>query len=99
MAQADRRLIMMARRSADERIGLLLLELAAADVRSDPAAAAPRVVQTHAELAQAAAMARPHVSVTLGRFRRKGLISYRRHEPIAVDMERLRVYLEHLEAS
>jgi len=39
-------------------------------------------------------MTRPHVSVTLGRFRRKGLIKYRRHESILVDVRRLRAYLD-----
>jgi CRP-like cAMP-binding protein len=75
-AQADRRLIMMARRSADERIGLLLLEQASAD-RQDVPRGCGKVTHTRAEIAQAAAMTRPHVTVTLGRFRRKGLIRYR----------------------
>jgi len=95
LAQADRRLVMMARRSADERIGLLLLEHADTDPRQAPRGFG-MVTRTHAEIAQAAAMTRPHVSVTLGRFRRRGLIRYRRHEPIAVEIDRMRLYLERL---
>jgi CRP-like cAMP-binding protein len=95
LAQADRRLVMMARRSADERIGLLLLEHAETDPRHRGFGT---VTRTHAEIAQAAAMTRPNVSVTLGRFRRKGLIRYRRHEAIVVEIDRMRAYLERLDA-
>jgi CRP-like cAMP-binding protein len=97
LAQADRRLVMMARRSADERIGMLLLEHADTDPRHAPRGFGT-VTRTHAEIAQAAAMTRPHVSVTLGRFRRKGLIRYRRHEAIVVEIDRMRAYLERAEA-
>jgi CRP-like cAMP-binding protein len=99
LAQADRRQIMLARRSADERIGMLLLDHVhvAADAQPSPSGFG-RVTLTHSEIARAAAMTRPHVSVTLGRFRRKGLIKYRRHEPILVDVQRLRAYLEQFEA-
>ena len=97
LAQADRRLVMMARRSADERIGMLLLEHANIDPRHAPRGLGT-VSRTHAEIAQASAMTRPHVSVTLGRFRRKGLIRYRRHEGIVVEIDRMRTYLRRLEA-
>ncbi len=96
LAQADRRLIMLARRSADERIGLLLLDYASATPQSADGFGA--VSLTHAEIATAAAMSRPHVSVTLGRFRRKGLVQYHRQESIRVDVERLRAYLEQFDA-
>jgi CRP-like cAMP-binding protein len=98
LALADRRLIMLARRSADERIGLLLLDRAVVEVMPDArdtaGPAKGTVTLTHAEIATAAAMSRPHVSVTLGRFRRKGLITYTRQESITVDVQRLRVFLE-----
>lgn len=97
LAQADRRLVMMARRSADERIGMVLLEHADTHPRHAPHGFGT-VTRTHAEIAQAAAMTRPHVSVTLGRFRRRGLIKYRRHEAIVVEIDRMRAYLERLEA-
>jgi CRP/FNR family transcriptional regulator, cyclic AMP receptor protein len=96
LAHADRRLIMMARRSADERIGLVLLEHAAPGGLPSTRGFGT-VTLTHAEIARVAAMTRPHVSVTLGRFRRKGLIRYRRYEAVVVDLERLRTYLERLE--
>ena len=88
---------MMARRSADERIGMLLLEHADTDPRHAPRGFGT-VTRTHAEIAQAAAMTRPNVSVTLGRFRRNGLIRYRRHEAIVVEIDRMRAYLERAEA-
>jgi CRP-like cAMP-binding protein len=95
LAQADRRLIMLARRSADERIGLLLLDRAAAAAEAEGAPSGfGQVTLTHVEIATAAAMSRPHVSVTLGRFRRKGLIKYRRNEAIVVNLQRLRTFLE-----
>jgi CRP/FNR family transcriptional regulator len=91
-AQADRRLLMLARRNADERIGLLLLEHAT--VRMEARSAdAELVTLTHAEIATAAAMTRPHVSVTLARFRRNGLISYDRQGPIGVHITKLREFL------
>jgi CRP-like cAMP-binding protein len=96
LARADRRLIMLARRSADERIGLALLECAATAPLSPDGFGT--VALTHAEIATAAAMSRPNVSLTLGRFRRKGLIKYRRHESIRVDVERLRTFLEQFDA-
>jgi CRP-like cAMP-binding protein len=98
LALADRRSIMLARRSADERIGLLLLDRATMDAPGIQEDRAPRgfgrVSLTHAEIAIAAAMSRPHVTVTLGRFRRKGLIKYRRQESMFVDVERLRAFVE-----
>lgn len=97
LARADRRLTMLARRSAEERIGLLLLDRAEAEAwRSSTGLGA--VTLTHAEIATEAAMSRPNVSVTLGRFRRKRLIKYRRHESIIVDVRRLRAYLEQFDA-
>jgi CRP-like cAMP-binding protein len=97
LAQTDRRLIMLARRGADERIGMLLLDQAAADAPSSPRGFG-RVTLTHAEIATAAAMTRPHVSVTFARFRRKGLIKYRRHESIFVNLKRLRTYVDQFDA-
>lgn len=96
LALADRRLIMLARRSADERIGMLLID--SATMQTEPTGrGVGKVTLTHAEIATAAAMSRPHVSVTLGRFRRKGLIKYRRQESILVDVPRLRAFLEQCE--
>jgi CRP-like cAMP-binding protein len=93
LANADRRLVILARRSSDERIGLLLLEHATIEPASWTSGIG-QVALTHAEIATAAAMTRPHVSVTLGRFRRQGLIAYRRHEAITVNVTKLRAYLD-----
>jgi CRP/FNR family cyclic AMP-dependent transcriptional regulator len=98
LARADRRLTMLARRTADERIGLLLLDRAEGEAEESGTGRGV-VSLTHAEIATEAAMSRPNVSVTLGRFRRKQLISYRRHESIVVDTQRLRAYLEQFDTS
>jgi Mn-dependent DtxR family transcriptional regulator len=40
---------------------------------------------SHNELAQLAGMNRPHVTVTMGRLRRRGLVQYDREGPVRVD--------------
>lgn len=48
---------------------------------------------SHEELAQLGAMSRPHVTVTMGRLRRLGLVRYERNLPLFVDVLRLTAYL------
>ncbi|MFN2394020.1 MAG: helix-turn-helix domain-containing protein, partial [Pyrinomonadaceae bacterium] len=48
----------------------------------------------HDELAQMAAMSRPHVTVTMGRLRRRGLVRYERSGPLVVDVEALAKYFD-----
>src|SRR5262249_35529609 len=102
---ADRRQIMLAHRSADEQIDLLLLDQAetSATTTSPTTSRIPRkfnrVSLTHAKIAVAAAMSRPHMSMTLGRFQRKNLIRYQQQESIFVDMERLQSFLDQFEPS
>ena len=51
---------------------------------------------SHNELAKMAGMSRPHVTVTLGRLRRRGLVRYRREGPLRVDVPALMAYLGRL---
>jgi DNA-binding transcriptional ArsR family regulator len=48
---------------------------------------------SHNELARMAGMSRSHVTVTLGRLRRRGLVRYHREGPLRVDVQKLTVYL------
>jgi CRP-like cAMP-binding protein len=47
----------------------------------------------HTELAQLAGMNRPHVTVTMGRLRRRGLLEYRREGLVHVEVVLLADYL------
>jgi hypothetical protein len=38
-------------------------------------------------------MSRSHVTVTMGRLRRRGLVQYKREGPLRVDVQALTVYL------
>ena len=48
---------------------------------------------SHNELAQMAGMSRSHVTVTMGRLRRRGVLRYQREGPLRVDVQALTVYL------
>lgn len=85
--EAERRMEVLAHRGAAERLGRLLLRLA--ESRGTPSAGVTGEVAllvSHDELAQMAAMSRPRVTVTMGRFRRRGLVRYGRRHPLLVDV-------------
>jgi len=89
-----KRVEFLAYRGAEERLGRVLLHVAA--TRGKPSER--RVGQiilpvSHDELAQMAAMSRPHVTVTMGKLRRRGLVQYERNQPLTVDTEALNAYL------
>jgi DNA-binding transcriptional regulator GbsR (MarR family) len=48
---------------------------------------------SHNELAQMAAMSRPHVSVTMSKLRQRGFVNYERNHPLKVNVSALRKYL------
>lgn len=94
LSDAEQRLEVLAQRGAEERLGKLLLHLARG--RGRPTAEATGRValrMSHDELAQMAAMSRPHVTVTMGELRRRGLVAYGRNQPIVVDVAALAAYL------
>lgn len=99
VSDCETRTEMLAQRGAQERVGLLLLQLAAKV--SKAAGRAQRTVQvrkTHGELASLAAMSRAHVTVTLGLFRRGRLIQYERGQALTVNVPALTAYLARRQA-
>lgn len=99
LSDCETRTEILAHRGAQERLGLLLLQLAAKATR--PAAKAPRTVvvnKSHDELARLAAMSRAHVTVTLGLFRRGRLIQYERGRPLTIDVPALTSYMTRRQA-
>ena len=94
LSDAQRRLEALAHRGAEERLGRLLLHLATTrGVEREGDASDVVVSISHEELAQMAAMSRPHVTVTMGRLRRRGLVQYERNQPLVVKTEALMKYL------
>lgn len=95
LTEAERRIEVLAHRGAEERLGRLLLQLAvsrgkaSAEEKSEVA-----LPVSHEELAQMAAMSRPHVTITMGRFRRLGLVRYGRGRPLGVDVPALKSFLD-----
>ncbi|HSP17653.1 MAG TPA: Crp/Fnr family transcriptional regulator [Thermoanaerobaculia bacterium] len=98
LAEVDRRVEILARRGAEERICALLLELA--ETKGSPSQAGSKwrsVSVTHTEIAAMTAMNRPNVTVTLGALRRKGFIRYERNRPILVDCPKVNQYVDGLD--
>jgi len=95
LTDAEHRIEVMAHRGAEQRLGRLLLRLATSrgrkgrDGRRDTVA----VSVSHKELAALAGMSRPHVTVTMGRLRRRGLVRYEREGPVHCDVASLTDYL------
>ncbi|MDQ3685467.1 MAG: Crp/Fnr family transcriptional regulator [Acidobacteriota bacterium] len=94
LSDAERRIEFLAYRGAEERLGRLLLHLAATrGVTLKESEADASLSVSHDELAQMAAMSRPQVTLTLNNFRRRKLIAYERGRPLVVNAKALRVYL------
>ena len=90
LSDAERRAEVLAHRGAEERLGRLLLQLAA--TRGQPSKDDKEQVllrASHDELALMAAMSRSHVTVTMGRLRRNGLVRYGRNQPLLVNVPAL----------
>lgn len=94
LSQAEQRLEMLANRGAEERLGRLLLQLAAALERgSGDESDEATLYVSHDELAKMSAMSRSHVTVTMGKFRERGLVRYERGLPLAVNVGSLTAFL------
>ncbi|MBA2620747.1 MAG: Crp/Fnr family transcriptional regulator [Acidobacteria bacterium] len=94
LSDCQRRVEFLAYRGAEERLGRVLLHVAATRGKpSDALSGQPVLPVSHDELAQMAAMSRPHVTVTMGKLRRRGLVNYERNKPLTVDTEALNIYL------
>ncbi len=100
LSDCMRRVEFLAYRGAEERIGRVLLHVAAA--RGKPSENSKNQIVlpvSHDDLAQMAAMSRPHVTVTMGKLRRRGLVNYERNKPLTVDIEALSIYLTGISSS
>jgi CRP/FNR family transcriptional regulator len=98
LGEAERLVEIFAYRRAEERLGRLLLHLAEAarrrqGSREDSGGGKVILQLTHDELARRAGMSRQHVTITLGKMRRAGLVEYGRGRPLVVDTQRLSDHL------
>ncbi len=100
LSDCHRRVEFLAYRGAEERLGRVLLHIAATRGKQSDALEGQTVLPvSHDELAQMAAMSRPHVTVTMGKLRRRGLVNYERNKPLMVDTEALSIYLTGISSS
>ena len=95
LTDAEHRIEVMAHRGAEQRLGRLLLRLATSRGRKARIGRrhAIMVSVSHNELAQLAGMSRPHVTITMGRLRRRELVQYERDSAVRVDVPSLTDYL------
>ena len=95
LTDAEHRIEVMAHRGAEQRLGRLLLRLAASPGRKGSIGLRETVTVSvsHNELAQLAGMSRPHVTVTMGRLRRRRLVQYEREGLVRVEVASLTDYL------
>jgi CRP/FNR family cyclic AMP-dependent transcriptional regulator len=97
LADAERRIEVLAQRSAKKRLGKLLLHLASARVSPDEAKKHEVVIpMSHDQLARLASMSRQQVTITMGSFRRLGVLRYERGRPPSIDVPALSSYLEEI---
>lgn len=95
LADAERRIEILSHRGAEARLGRLLLQLASTSgLEISKKQGAVRLTVGHDQLARMAAMSRPHVSVTMGRLRDRGLVRYDRSSQLTVDVAGLAGYLD-----
>jgi CRP/FNR family cyclic AMP-dependent transcriptional regulator len=101
LGECETRTQILAHRGAQERVGRLLLQLAAKLRRHGDKRQEKVTLRTsHVDLAKLAAMSRSHVTVTLGRFRRSHLVEYVRNRGlIVVNVPALTAYLESRDTS
>ena len=94
LSEMKLRVGVLAHRGAEERLGRLLLQLTAppGQQQTEGTTEVPLHIG-HEELAKMAAMNRSHVSVTMGKLRRRGLVRYERNRPLVVDVPALKAYL------
>ncbi|HEY1306753.1 MAG TPA: Crp/Fnr family transcriptional regulator [Vicinamibacterales bacterium] len=90
VSDAEQRVKMLVHHDARERLARLLVHLAERRVdgaRADVVGVSLTI--SHASLAAMAALSRPHVSLLIIEFRRRGLVSYQRGGPLLVNVEKL----------
>jgi len=95
LTDTEHRVEVFAHRGAEQRLGRLMLRLGTSGAREGRIDRRDTVTLSvsHNELAKLAGMSRSHVTVTMGRLRRRGLVRYQREGPLRVDVQALTVYL------
>ncbi|MDQ2843512.1 MAG: Crp/Fnr family transcriptional regulator [Acidobacteriota bacterium] len=94
LADAERRIEVLSHRGAEARLGRLLLQLAESrSLEGSNPDIEIKLPVGHDELARMAAMTRPHVSVTMGKLRDRGLVHYSRGHQLTVQVTGLVKYL------
>lgn len=95
LTDAEHRVEVLAHRGAEQRLGRLMLRLGTSSARVGRIDNKDTVTVSvsHSELARLAGMSRSHVTVTMGRLRRRGLVRYQREGPLRVDVSALTAYL------
>jgi CRP-like cAMP-binding protein len=94
LAEAERRIDVLSYRAADDRLARLLLHIV--DTKGAANSKHQREVTlalSHEQIAVMAAMSRPHVSVTMGKLRKLGLIDYGRDTPLRVRLEPIKAFI------
>jgi CRP-like cAMP-binding protein len=95
VSETEGRVEVLSQRSARQRLGRLLLQLALLKRDASKLAEAEVLVGTqHEQLAQMAAMSRPHVTLTMLNFRYLGIVRYGRNLPLKVNVPLLKRFLE-----
>jgi CRP-like cAMP-binding protein len=99
LADAERRIEVLAYRGAEDRLGKLLLSLASSQGNKEMSENSTEVSLpvSHEDLAQMTAMSRAHTTVTMGKFRQRGVVRYKRGQPVIVDVQALAKYLNQRE--
>ena len=95
LTEAEHRVEVFAHRGAEQRLGRLILRLGSSGARDRRTDRTDTVTLSlsHSELARMGGMSRSHLTVTMGRLRRRGLVRYKREGPLRVDVPALTAYL------
>lgn len=95
LADAENRIEVLSHRGAEARLGRLLLQLAKKSIVEQSKPEQPvKVAIGHDELARMAAMTRPHLTVTMGKLRTRGLIHYGRGSQLTIEIQRLKDHID-----
>jgi CRP-like cAMP-binding protein len=95
LGETERRIEVLAQRGAEKRLGKLLFYLASARLNHGEGGEVI-VPLSHDQLAHLAAMSRQQVTITMGNFRRLGVLQYKRGRPPVINVEALNSYLEEI---
>ena len=94
VAEAERRIDVLSYRAAEDRLARLLLQIAnTKGPANSKHQGGVTLALSHEEIAVMAAMSRPHVSVTMGKLRKLGLVDYGRDTPLRVRLEQMKAFV------